>query len=116
MKKGFIKAAAALFIGASSIALAYAASPAIEAAKSQCVIGEQADGYLGVVRGAKPGDDLLREMRATNIQRKAIYADLAAKNGVTIEAAAKLTAEQLLNRAPPGQCIKTGSGEWVKKP
>lgn len=106
--------AAALALSAA--APAYAASAAIEAAKSQCVIGEQTDGYLGVIDNAKADEALKREVRSINQQRKAVYAELAAKNGVTIEQAAQVTAERLLNGAPSGHCIQTPDGGWVKKP
>ena len=95
---------------------AFAAPAAIEAAKDQCVIGEQADGYLGVVDGAVADAGLRREMQSINQQRKAAYANLAERNGVSIEQAAALTAERLMNGAPSGHCIQLQDGEWVKKP
>ena len=103
--------AAALVLSA-----AYAGTPTIDAAKAQCVIGEQTDGYLGIIEPAKADEALRREVRSINQQRKAAYADLAAKNGVTIEQAAQVTAERLLNGAPSGHCIQSPDGGWVKKP
>lgn len=95
---------------------AYAGTATIEAAKAQCVIGEQTDGYLGVIEAGKADEALKREVRSINQQRKAAYAELAAKNGVTIEQAAQVTAERLLNGAPSGHCIQSPDGGWVKKP
>jgi uncharacterized protein YdbL (DUF1318 family) len=100
----------------SIAAPAHAASAAIEAAKAQCVIGEQIDGYLGVIDNVRADEELKREVRSVNQQRKAAYAELAAKNGVTIEQAAQVTAERLLNGAPSGHCIQSPDGGWVKKP
>lgn len=94
---------------------ASAASPLVENAKSNCIIGEQADGYLGVVSGANASEELRREIRDINQQRKAAYADLARRNGVTIEVTAALTAERLMNQAGPGQCVRNQSGEWIKR-
>ena len=56
---------AGLLAGASLAALpaAYAASAIVEQAKDQCVVGEQADGYLGFVDGANASDELRREVR-----------------------------------------------------
>jgi hypothetical protein len=108
-------AVSALAIGLLSAGAA-AASPVIDEAKAQCVVGEQIDGYLGVIDNATASDAVRREVRAINQQRKAVYADLAARNGVTIEDAAALTAERLLNGAPSGHCIQTAEGSWVKKP
>lgn len=116
MKSSLAKILAAAFALASTAAPALAASAAVEAAKAKCIIGEQTDGYLGVVDSFKADEALKREVRSINQQRKAAYADLAARNGVTIEQAAQVTAERLLNSAPSGQCIQSPDGGWVKKP
>ncbi|MFN0023786.1 MAG: YdbL family protein [Parvularculaceae bacterium] len=120
MKKSLMKTLLAAFAISTALATAvtaaHAASPAIEAAKAGCIVGEQTDGYLGVIDAAKADEALKREVRAVNQQRKAAYADLATRNGVTIEQAAAVTAERLLNGAPAGQCIQSPDGGWVKKP
>ena len=105
-------------IGAMTIsATAAAASPAVDAAKAKCVIGEQYDGYIGVIDAAAADESLRREVRSINLQRKGVYADLATRNGVTVEVAAALTAEKLLNAAPSGHCVLPAAGQnWVKKP
>ncbi len=111
-----ILAAAVLAAGlATAAAPALAASALVENAKNNCVIGEQADGYLGVVSGADASEALRREVRDINQQRKAAYAQLARRNGVTVEVTAALTAEKLMNQATSGQCVRLDSGEWVKR-
>lgn len=109
----YIAAAAA---GLSAASVASAASAAIEAAKDACVIGEQADGYLGVIESSKASEELKRDVRANNQQRKAIYAEFAERNGLTIEVAAALFAERNVNQAPSGQCVRDEGGTWLKKP
>lgn len=104
-------ASLALFV----VAPAAAASPAIEAAKSQCVIGEQADGYLGFAEDGAATEELRREVRSVNQQRRAVYERLAERNGVTVEVTAALTAERLMNQAPSGQCVRDQSGSWIRK-
>lgn len=119
MKRTVVSAViAAALIGAalSPSTTASAASPAIEEAKSQCIVGEQADGYLGVIDSEQASDDLKREVRDTNQQRKAYYADIATRNGVTIEVTATLTAQKLIDQAPSGQCVRDQQGHWLKKP
>ena len=107
---------AAVVFAASLLAAvsAAAANPVIDQAKNQCLIGEQADGYLGVVAGANPSDAQRREMRDVNQQRKAVYADLARRNGVSVEVTAQLTAEKLINQARPGQCVRNQQGRWIE--
>lgn len=114
MKK--LLAASVLAVTAFAAAPALAGSATIDAAKAQCIVGEQTDGYLGVIDNAKADEALKREVRSINQQRKAAYAELAARNGVTIEQAAQVTAERLLNGAPAGHCIQSPEGGWVKKP
>jgi uncharacterized protein YdbL (DUF1318 family) len=108
-------AAAGVLAGMAAAPIsASAASAMIEQAKSQCIVGEQADGYIGFVPGADIPDDLRREVRDTNQARKAFYADLSKRNGVTIEVAAALTAEKLMQQAGPGECIRMQDGSWVE--
>ncbi len=111
--KTIIAALAAVVTGLMSVA--FAATPAIEAAKDECIVGERNDGYLGVIDSARADAALRREVASVNQQRKAAYARLAERNGVTIEDTATLTAERLINQASPGQCVQNSSGEWVKK-
>ena len=60
---GFAAIALSMFLSvALSVENAYAASAIIEAAKDDCIVGEQADGYLGVVSGASPSDAVRREV------------------------------------------------------
>ncbi|MGV6801643.1 MAG: YdbL family protein [bacterium] len=98
------------------LGMANAASPVIEEAKAQCIIGEQVNGYLGVVTGKQVSVDQAREMRSVNQKRKAFYADLAEKNGVTVEITAQLTAEKLIATAKSGQCVQDANGSWLQKP
>lgn len=108
------RAAAVLAASLLAAVSAAAANPIIDQAKNQCLIGEQADGYLGVVAGENPSAAQRREMRDVNQQRRAVYADLARRNGVSVEVTAQLTAEKLINQARPGQCVRDQQGQWIK--
>jgi uncharacterized protein YdbL (DUF1318 family) len=55
-------------------------------------------------------------MREINQARANAYADLARRNGVTVEVTAKVAAEKLINKAPSGHCVQNESGEWVRVP
>lgn len=113
MTKMLRRFAAAL--AASAIIVSPAFAITVQEAKAQCIVGEQADGYLGFAE-ASSDEALRREVRDINQQRKAVYEDLAQRNGVTVDVTAALTAEQLMNRAASGQCIRDQSGAWRKKP
>jgi len=117
MKSAFLKSSLSAAAIVCFAATAAAASPAIDAAKASCIVGEQYDGYLGVIDAGAASEALRREVRSVNLQRKAAYANLAERNGVTVEVAATLTAEKLLMGAPSGQCILPQAGAaWQKKP
>jgi uncharacterized protein YdbL (DUF1318 family) len=97
----------------ASYAQSAAAKAAVDAAKAAGTVGEQADGFLGIVAG---GDAALRASVAEiNTGRGAVYKDIAAKTGVTPEAAGQATAKQLYARLAPGQFWKPLDGGWVKK-
>lgn len=116
MTHRLLKFGAAIAVAAMTAGAAYALSPRLEDAKANCVIGEQADGYLGIVDAARADADMRREVREVNQQRKQAYESLAATNGVTTEVAAQVTAERILNAAPSGQCIRDQNGQWMRKP
>lgn len=116
MKRPFIRSVIAALALAASAAGANAASPMIEEAKSKCIVGEQSDGYLGIVDDAAASEAVKREVRSINQQRKAAFADLAARNGVTIEDAAALTGKRLVEGAPSGQCVQLPDGTWARQP
>ncbi|ALL11972.1 YdbL family protein [Caulobacter henricii] len=95
------------------LAQSSAAKATVDAAKAAGVVGEQADGYLGIVAG---GDDALRASVAEiNIGRAAAYKEIAARTGVTPEAAGQATAKQLYSRLAPGYYWKPLDGGWMKK-
>ncbi len=64
-------------------------------------VGEQADGYLGLV-GSAPAS-LRAQVDAVNIKRRAYYTEIAARRGAKIEEVAATTAcEILASRVGPG--------------
>ncbi|MGE5722351.1 MAG: YdbL family protein [Sphingomonadales bacterium] len=77
-------------------------------------VGEQADGYLGIV-GTAPSD-IRAQVDAVNIKRRAFYTDLAGKRGVKIEEVAASTAcEIFATRVGPGQYFRLPDGVWRKR-
>ncbi|MDR3507473.1 MAG: YdbL family protein [Caulobacteraceae bacterium] len=107
--------AALLATGAPAAGFAQTAGDkaAVDAAKASGVVGEQADGYLGVVSG---GDAALKaSVAAINEGRAKAYAGIAAKTGVTVQQAGEATALQLISKLAPGQYYKPAGGSWTRK-
>jgi uncharacterized protein len=77
-------------------------------------VGEQADGYLGVVGGGSP--DLRAQVDAINIKRRAYYTDLASRRGAKIEEVAATTACELFRtKVAPGQFFRGTDGGWRQR-
>jgi uncharacterized protein YdbL (DUF1318 family) len=93
---------------------AAAAKAVVDAAKARGEIGEQGDGYIGLV-APTVGADVRGAVAEINAGRAAVYRDTAAKTGVTPEAAGQATARQLLERLPGGQYYKPLDGAWTRK-
>jgi uncharacterized protein YdbL (DUF1318 family) len=116
-RKYFVLGAAVVALGVAAGA-AMAQTPAqkslIDAAKAQGVVGEQADGYLGVRTSADP--ELQTAVTATNSARRRVYAASAADVGTSTEvAAARMFESQLLPRISTGQWYRNASGQWVQR-
>lgn len=91
------------------------AKAAADAAKAQGLVGEQGDGYLGLVTGSADAA-VTAAMGQINAGRAAVYRETAAKTGVTPEAAGEAAAVQLFGKVPSGQYFKPLGGSWTKKP
>lgn len=77
-------------------------------------VGEQADGYLGLVGSADAG--LRAQVDAVNIKRRAFYTDLAGKRRAKIEEVAATTAcEIFATRVQPGQYYRGSDGVWRQR-
>lgn len=78
------------------------------------LVGEQADGYLGLVGSASA--DIRAQVDSVNIQRRAYYTQLASRRGATIEEVAAATACQIFaGRVGPGQFYRLSDGVWRKR-
>ena len=81
-------------------------------AKEQGLIGEQPNGLLGVVESSKEVEALVKEI---NTLRLAKYAEIAEKNGMTLNQVSVLAGEKTIQKTVAGQFIQNASGQWVVK-
>lgn len=101
-------------VAGGTAAYALVAQDAAAALRATGQVGEQADGYLGVVGSASA--DVRARVDQINIQRRAAYTRLAAERGVTIEEAARATACQLFaTRIEAGQYYRLPDGVWRQR-
>lgn len=86
----------------------------LKTAKEQGWIGEQNNGYLGLVKSDAPVD-LKALVADVNTQRKTQFTQIAAKNGIAEAEAARIFAREAAERTLPGNYIQNPAGGWVKK-
>ena len=85
----------------------------LDQAKSEGLVGERADGYLGVV-DAGAGADVAALVAEVNAKRKAEYQRIAAKNGLALEQVQALAGKKAIARTSAGHWILLNGG-WQKK-
>lgn len=113
MKNRIEMAAAALLIGAAVAGSGAVAQrdPAYQQARSEGLIGEKTDGYLGFVTPPSPAIRALVE--DLNIKRKAKYTEEALAEGATVEEMAFRTGCRLIKeRTVPGEKYQAPDGSW----
>jgi uncharacterized protein len=86
----------------------------VDTAKAAGVVGEQADGFLGFVKGSAD-PTVTAAVSAINAGRTNVYSGTAAKSGVTRDAAGEATGALLISKVPAGQYYKPLDGNWSKK-
>jgi uncharacterized protein YdbL (DUF1318 family) len=86
----------------------------VDAAKAAGTVGETAEGYLGFVSGSASAP-VTAAVNAINAARADVYAQTAAKSGVTRDAAGQATGAQLIAKMPAGEYFKPIAGTWTKK-
>ncbi len=86
----------------------------LQSAKSQGLVGEQPNGYLGSVKGA-PGKDVAALINEINAARKTEYQRIAKRNNTALDVVEKLAGKKAIEKTPSGQFVKSASGSWVKK-
>ena len=86
----------------------------LDQARAQGLVGEKQNGYVGIVV-KKPSAEVKALVKTVNQKRSKSYSRLAKKQGISVEAVAKVAAEKLFTKAPPTQYFQRPNGQWVKK-
>jgi uncharacterized protein YdbL (DUF1318 family) len=123
MTMSFLKlmAPVAAVVGSLTLAGAALADPAsakaaVDAAKAAGVVGEQADGFLGFVNAGAASGDVKSAVAEINAGRRQLYAQAAAKNGVTPAAAGASAFRSVVQGLlKPGEYYQNTAGGWVRK-
>ncbi len=86
----------------------------LNTAKSQGYVGEQQNGYLGLVNSSAPAD-ARRLMDQVNSQRRSEYQSIARSNGIDLKSVETMAGKKAIDKTARGQYIQAPNGQWVKK-
>ena len=104
---------AALLISLLAVSVAVANSPLTQP-KADGLIGEQANGYLGLVTPNVPSN-IKKLVNDTNAKRKAGYQKIAAKQGTSLSEVEKVGGMTAIEKTLRGNYIRDTNGNWRKK-
>ncbi|MFT4862982.1 MAG: hypothetical protein ACI95C_002206 [Pseudohongiellaceae bacterium] len=97
---------------------AYLTQPAfaltLPEAKEQGSVGEQRDGYLGLVT-ASVSAEVRAMVESVNNQRRERYQQIAQQNGIEVRQVAALAYGKAVEATQPGHFIQDSGGAWVRK-
>lgn len=102
-----------LFISLLAVSVAVAGSPLTQP-KADGLIGEQANGYLGLVSQSAPAN-IKKLVNDTNSKRKAGYQKIAAKQGTSLSEVEKVGGMTAIEKTLRGNYIRDTNGVWRKK-
>lgn len=97
---------------AAGLALAapHAYAESAEALRASGQAGERWDGYMEARDASAKAD-----VAAINAQRKQLYTERAAQQGISVEEVGKVYAQQIFEKMPKGSWFKQPNGQWVQK-
>jgi uncharacterized protein YdbL (DUF1318 family) len=105
----------AILLAISTIVIAWPATSmaiGLQDAKSQLLVGEKADGYLGII---KSSPEVIALVNKINKARRQYYEDIAKRNGTSVDVVEKLAGKKAIDKTPAGQYVQLPPGSWVKK-
>ena len=103
----------ALLISLMAVSVAVAASPLTQP-KADGLIGEQANGYIGLVKQNVPAD-VKKLVNDVNAKRRAGYQNIAKKQGTSLAEVERVGGNTAIEKTLRGNYIRTASGAWRKK-
>ena len=106
---------ALMLVGVTMLATSVSAqeTSAVMQARGAGVIGERFDGYVGFV--TTPSESLRRQVNGINIRRRALYANLARRKGVSTEEVGITATCTLFARIPVGGYYLTSDRGWLRR-
>jgi uncharacterized protein YdbL (DUF1318 family) len=102
-----------LLIGLMAVSVANAASPLAQP-KADGLIGEQANGYIGLVKQNVPAD-VKALVNDVNARRKAGYQKISKRENTPLSQVERVGGNTAIEKTLSGNYIRDASGAWRKK-
>ncbi len=102
-----------LFLVFSLIFSGYLMAADLSSAKSAGIIGEQANGYIGIVKAAPA--DVKQLVKSVNAKRKAKYKQIAKKQKISLGDVEKIGGKKAIAKTKSGNYVKKPGKGWTKK-
>ena len=96
------------------MAFSVAAASPLTQPKADGLIGEQANGYIGLVQ-QNVSADIKRLVNEANANRKKGYQSIAQKQGTSMAEVEKVGGQTAIEKTLRGNYIRDTSGTWRKK-
>ena len=110
-----VAAAPAIANAASAVAMRQEARAVINQAKAAGIVGEMADGYVGVRLEAQMTPAIRAAMAEMNAGRAELYRQAAQAAGTDTAAAGASSFQQRFGGIPAGQWYRDAGGSWRQK-
>ncbi|MDA0781753.1 MAG: YdbL family protein [Rickettsiales bacterium] len=81
-------------------------------AKTNGLVGEQNNGYIGAV---KSGDEVTSLVEEINAKRKEAYKNISAENGQPLDVVETLAAKKLYEKLQASEYYQSAEGKWLQK-
>ena len=98
----------------SMMAMSVAVASPLAQPKADGLIGEQANGYIGLVQQNVPAD-IKRLVNDVNAKRKAGYQRIAKKQGTSLAEVERVGGNTAIEKTLRGNYIRNANGSWSKK-
>ncbi len=85
----------------------------LASAKATGLIGEQANGYIGLVKSAP--QDVKALVKSVNSKRKSRYKEIAISKKISLNDVVKIGGQKAIERTKSGNYIKRAGEGWTKK-
>jgi len=98
----------------SMMAMSVAIASPLSQPKADGLIGEQANGYIGLVKQNVPAD-IKKLVNDVNAKRRAGYQKIAKKQGTSLAEVERVGGNTAIEKTIRGNYIRDASGTWRKK-